>query len=1079
MIGVTSLLSCSMYDDTLIWEKLNDHERRLAALEELCEKLNSDVESMQTIIEALQNNDYVTSVTPIYEGDDVIGYTIVFSKSGAVSIYNGRDGKDGSDGTDGENGADGQDGHTPVIGVRQDTDGVYYWTIDGEWLLDENGNKLRVTGKDGQDGADGEDGTDGEDGADGENGADGQDGKDGHTPVIGVKQDTDGIYYWTIDGNWLLDENGNKVPTTGSDGQDGSNGADGENGQDGKDGDSFFSSVDTSNGDYVVITLADGTVIKLPTWQAFENLQNTINQINSNLSALQQIVTALQNNDYVLSVTPIYEGGEVVGYTIVFSKSGAVSIFNGKDGKDGSNGSNGTNGQDGHTPVIGVRQDTDGVYYWTIDGEWLLDENGNKLRVTGKDGQDGADGEDGTDGEDGVDGEDGADGQDGKDGKDGHTPVIGVKQDTDGIYYWTIDGNWLLDENGNKVPTTGADGQDGSNGADGENGQDGKDGDSFFSSVDTSNGDYVVITLADGTVIKLPTWQAFENLQNTVNQINSNLNALQQIVTALQNNDYVLSVTPIYEGGEVVGYTIVFSKSGAVSIFNGKDGSNGSNGTNGQDGHTPVIGVRQDTDGVYYWTIDGEWLLDENGNKLRVTGKDGQDGADGEDGTDGDDGENGADGEDGKDGHTPVIGVKQDTDGIYYWTIDGNWLLDENGNKVPTTGADGQDGSNGADGADGKDGDSFFSSVDTSNGDYVVITLADGTIIKLPTWQALENLKNTVNQINSNLNALQQIVTALQNNDYVLSVTPIYEGGEVVGYTIVFSKSGAVSIFNGKDGKDGSNGSNGINGQDGHTPVIGVRQYTDGVYYWTIDGEWLLDENGNKLRVTGKDGQDGADGEDGTDGEDGVDGEDGADGQDGKDGHTPVIGVKQDTDGIYYWTIDGNWLLDENGNKVPTTGADGQDGSNGADGADGDSFFSSVTEDDKCVYLTLADGTEIVIPKYPKAPITLTLGSVTGFTASFNGTVHQKSLDLKVTVYYSTTPDLTVYKHRGSLAHTEFPEDTFVMKLKELAANTTYYYFVEIIGNGNTSYSEISSFRTTEPDSYIDWGEGENVGGDI
>lgn len=358
-------------------------------------------------------------------------------------------------------------------------------------------------------------------------------------------------------------------------------------------------------------------------------------------------------------------------------------------------------------------------------------------------------------------------------------------------------------------------------------------------------------------------------------------------------------------------------------------------------------------------------------------------------------------------------------------------------------------------------------------------SMYDDTLI----WEKLNDherrlaaLEELCEKLNSDVESMQTIIEALQNNDYVTSVTPIYEGDDVIGYTIVFSKSGAVSIYNGRDGKDGADG------QDGHTPVIGVRQDTDGVYYWTIDGEWLLDENGNKLRVTGKDGQDGADGEDGTDGENGVDGENGTDGQ---DGHTPVIGVKQDTDGIYYWTIDGNWLLDENGNKVPTTGSDGQDGSNGADGEDGadgmdgDSFFSSITEDDKCVYLILADGTEIVIPKYPKAPITLTLGSVTGFTATFNGTVHQKSLDLKVTVYYSTTPDLTVYKHRGSLAHTEFPEDTFVMKLKELAANTTYYYFVEIIGNGNTSYSEISSFRTTEPDSYIDWGEGENVGGDI
>ena len=56
------------------------------------------------------------------------------------------------------------------------------------------------------------------------------------------------------------------------------------------------------------------------------------------------------------------------------------------------------------------------VYYWTINGEWLLDENGNKVQAQGRDGADGQDGKDGADGEDGKDG---ADGQDGKDGEDG------------------------------------------------------------------------------------------------------------------------------------------------------------------------------------------------------------------------------------------------------------------------------------------------------------------------------------------------------------------------------------------------------------------------------------------------------------------------------------------------------------------------------------------------------------------------------------------------------------------------------------------------------------------------------------
>ena len=159
VLSAVSIVSCSMYDDTLIWEKLNDHEQRLSELETLCDKLNSDVETMQKIVEALQNNDYITSVTPIYEGDKLIGYTILFAKSGPITIYNGADGKDGADGEDGQDGAngqDGKDGHTPVIGVKMDTDGFYYWTVDGEWLLDENGQKVRVTGDDGKDGEDGE-----------------------------------------------------------------------------------------------------------------------------------------------------------------------------------------------------------------------------------------------------------------------------------------------------------------------------------------------------------------------------------------------------------------------------------------------------------------------------------------------------------------------------------------------------------------------------------------------------------------------------------------------------------------------------------------------------------------------------------------------------------------------------------------------------------------------------------------------------------------------------------------------------------------------------------------------------------
>ena len=102
---------------------------------------------MRTVISALEDGLYITDVKNVSDG-----YRIEFSDGETITIRHGRDGEDGTPGTDG------QDGYTPVIGVRMDTDGIYYWTLDGEWLLDDQGNKMRVTGENGKDGADGEDG---------------------------------------------------------------------------------------------------------------------------------------------------------------------------------------------------------------------------------------------------------------------------------------------------------------------------------------------------------------------------------------------------------------------------------------------------------------------------------------------------------------------------------------------------------------------------------------------------------------------------------------------------------------------------------------------------------------------------------------------------------------------------------------------------------------------------------------------------------------------------------------------------------------------------------------------------------
>ena len=415
LLAVVAFTSCK-YDDDDIWNSVHGLENRVAKLEELCKQMNTNISSLQTIVTALQNNDYVTGITPVMQGGKEVGYTITFSKSNPITIYHGKDGQNGEDGTDGK------DGVTPTIGVKQDTDGIYYWTLDGDWLTDKHGDKIKAEGKDGADGSDGEDGSDG---------TDGTNGKDGITPQFKIEND-----YW-----FISYDNGNTWTQLGK--------ATGENGKDGEDGvggDSMFTGIDyKTSTDYVIFTLADGTQIKLPTWSAFEALQRLCNETNTNLSALQTIVTALQNNDYITSVDPLTEDGKVVGYTIKFAKSNPIVIYNGKDGTDGV---------DGNTPIIGVKKDTDDIYYWTLDGEFIV-VDGQKIKAQGTDGNNGVD------------------------GSDGVTPKLEIRES-----YW-----WISYDNGTNWTQLGK-----------ATGEDGKDADSIKITQDENN---VYFELVDGTIITI------------------------------------------------------------------------------------------------------------------------------------------------------------------------------------------------------------------------------------------------------------------------------------------------------------------------------------------------------------------------------------------------------------------------------------------------------------------------------------------------------------------------------------------------------------------------------------------------
>ena len=204
-----------------IWDELDELDNRVTALEEIVKKTNSDIAAIQTILNAIQNNVFVTNVITTPDG-----YTIQFSDGTSATISNG---------------TDGADANTPVISVKQDTDGNYYWTINGEWLI-VDGERVRANGHDGQNGQDGQDGQDGEDG---------QDGQDAVAPQVRINEDTK---------EWEISTDGGATwVSTGviAEGQDG------ENGSVIVEGETLFQSIDYTNEDYVIFTLADGTVLKV------------------------------------------------------------------------------------------------------------------------------------------------------------------------------------------------------------------------------------------------------------------------------------------------------------------------------------------------------------------------------------------------------------------------------------------------------------------------------------------------------------------------------------------------------------------------------------------------------------------------------------------------------------------------------------------------------------------------------------------------------------------------------------------------------------------------------------------------
>lgn len=257
--------ACIKYDDSDLYSKYNDLDNRLSKLETLCQTINKDIASLRIIITALEQNDGIVSVEELYENESVVGYLIRLKSGGSFTIYNGKPGSPGKD-------AD----PTPTIGIRQDTDGLWYWTLDGTWLTDDSGNRIIASG---------------------------QNGKDGITPKFRI-----------VEGYWQISyDSGDSWTTIGK--------------ARGEDGQSVFAGINTDSQDYVVIKMTDNTSITLPRYKAISLKINGTEGITVSPGNTREITYAIEGASEDVQIETIAEGVKAtVVKTDAFSGKIKVSI---------------------------------------------------------------------------------------------------------------------------------------------------------------------------------------------------------------------------------------------------------------------------------------------------------------------------------------------------------------------------------------------------------------------------------------------------------------------------------------------------------------------------------------------------------------------------------------------------------------------------------------------------------------------------------------------------------------------------------------------------------------------------------
>lgn len=295
-------------------------------------------------------------------------------------------------------------------------------------------------------------------------------------------------------------------------------------------------------------------------------------------------------------------------------------------------------------------------------------------------------------------------------------------------------------------------------------------------------------------------------LQLTCDRLNSNLSALQGLVTAIEKKDMITGITEIYSGSTITGYRINFVQHASVTI------------SNGQDGKKPLVSSqRNPDDGNWYWTVqygsgEAQWLRAADGSMMLAIGV------------------------------LPYVTIR---DGWFCYTLDGReWI---------------QLGK-----ADGENGDQMFKSVDTRYDDYVIFTLTNGMQFKIPTYRAYLNLKAEFDKVNDNAYAQFDLLSSkLDSLRYITSVRALLSGKDTIGLSVNLSTGKSFRIYDwttvisptifikqDTDGKFywaytiGSSPEQWVLSPEGvkisassdavQVPQVSVTRDTDGHLYWTV-----------------------------------------------------------------------------------------------------------------------------------------------------------------------------------------------------------------------------------------------------